>query len=127
MSQLDDKLRGRPVETRLLVMAPEEPSERRTFLLPAQPTYGELAELMKLLGVKDCEHVTVLADFAGGLNFRRADMFVDEMGHPKGLPRNEAATAIYRRNALLHQGVKDPEALDWIAGPAVLFEREIWT
>jgi hypothetical protein len=48
------------------------------------------------------------------------------MGHPKGLPRNENATVIYRRNALLRQGVKDPETLPWIAGPAVLFERIVW-
>lgn len=127
MSQLDDKNRGRLVETRLLVMAPEEPSERRTFQLAQQPTYDELAELMKLLGVENCEHVSVLADFAGGLAFKRADMFVDEHGHSKRLPRNEAATAIYRRNALLHQGVKDPESLPWIAGTAVLFERVVWT
>ena len=115
--------------TRVLIMKPEEPNESRTFELPQTPTYGELAAVLHIIfgpGV-DFEHVNVLADFAGGLNFKRADMFVDEMGHPKGLPRNEAATAIYRRNALLHQGVKDPEALDWIAGPAVLFEREIWT
>lgn len=127
MSQLDDKLRGRPVETRLLVMTPEQPNERRTFQLAQQPTYDELDELMTLLGVENCEHVTVLADFAGGLNFRHADMFVDGDGHAKGLPRNEAATVIYRRNALLHQGVTDPETLPWIAGVAVLFGRVVWT
>jgi hypothetical protein len=38
------------------------------------------------------------------------------------------ATALYLRNALLHQGVKDPETLPpRIAGTAVLFERIVWT
>ena len=108
MSQLDDKLRGPPVTTRLLIMTPDEPNESRAVELPQQPTYGELRAVIEpLLGCEDFEHVSVLADFAGGLKFRRSDMFVDEMGHQKGLPRNEAATAIYRRNALLHQGVKE--------------------
>jgi hypothetical protein len=42
------------------------------------------------------------------------------------LPRNEAATLIYRRNAMLHQGVKDPEEVSFIVGPAVLFDRIVW-
>jgi hypothetical protein len=116
------------METRLLVMKPDQPNERRTFELPMNPSYDELVDLVKLLiGCEHFEHVSVLSDFAGGLAFKRADMFVDEMGHQKRLPRNEAATIIYRRNALMHQGVKDPETLSWIAGPAVLFERRVWT
>jgi hypothetical protein len=115
------------METRLLVMKPGSPEERRTFELPERPTYNELRELLRiLLGECDPEHVAVLADFAGGLNFKRADMFVDEMGHPKRLPRNEAATTLYRRATLLREE-GDPELLDWIAGPAVLFERIVWT
>lgn len=117
------------METKVLILTPNQASERRSFELPEQPSYGELADLVRLL-LPDCEnfeHVSVLADFAGGLNFKRADMFVDEMGHPKGLPRNEAATVIYRRNALLRRDAGDPELLDWIAGPAVLFERIVWT
>ena len=104
--------------TRLLILtAGLQPSETRTFELPERPSDTDIADLVELvIGVTRCEHVSVLADFAGGLNFKRADMFVDEMGHPKGLPRNEAATMIYRRNALLHQGVSDPETLHWIAG-----------
>ena len=116
------------VEIRILVMKPNGPNETRTFELPERPAYGELRELLRLLlGDVDPEHVSVLADFAGGLVFKRADMFVDEMGHRKGLPRNENATVIYPRNALLHQGVRDPETLNWIAGPAILFERIVWT
>jgi hypothetical protein len=108
-------------------MRPDEPNEGLTVDLAPNPEYEALrALLLPLLKCEFFEHVSVLSDFAGGLNFRRADMFVDEMGHPKNLPRNEAATLIYRRNALLNQGAKDPEILDWIAGPAVLFERAVW-
>ena len=120
----------RLIETEILIMWPDEPNETRIFELPEQPSYQELREVVRIvLGSQDMdiEHVTVLADFAGGLAFKRADMFVDEMGHPKGLPRNENATVIYRRNALLNQGVRDPETLDWIAGPAALFQRIVWT
>ena len=116
------------METKVLIMRPDEPNERRTFELPrGRPMTSSPSSCGPSLGCECFEHVTVLADFAGGLDFKRADMFVDEMGHPKNLPRNGNATAIYRRNALLHQGVKDPETLDWIAGPAVLFERIVWT
>ena len=116
------------METRFLIMTPDQPNEKRTVDLPRLPDYRQLAEVIRpLLGCKWFEHVKVLADFNGGLNFKRADMFVDERGHDKGLPGNEAATIIYRRNALLHQGVTDPEMLPWVAGPAVLFERIVWT
>jgi hypothetical protein len=116
------------VKTRFLVLRPEEPNEGLTVELPRRPTYEQIAAVVRpVLQCEWFEHVSVLADFKGGLAFGRADMFVDEMGHPKNLPRNGNATAIYRRNALLHQGVKDPETLDWIAGPALLCERVIWT
>jgi hypothetical protein len=54
-------------------------------------------------------------------------MFVNELGRLTGLERNEAATIIYRRNTLYHKpGQHQPEDLDWIAGPAVLFEHQVW-
>jgi hypothetical protein len=116
------------METRLLIMTPDEPNERRTIELPQRMSYHALADLLKpIIGCENIEHVSVLSDFNGGLDFKRSDMFVDEMGHQKRLPRNEAATLIYRRNALLHQSVLDAETLSWIAGPAVLFERRVWT
>jgi hypothetical protein len=120
---------GRMMETRLLIMKPDEPNERRTIELPERPGYPEIRDLVRLLipGCEHIEHVSVLADFNGGLDFRRSDMFVDEDGHAKRLPRNENATIIYRRNALMHQGVKDAETLSWIVGTAVLFQRTIWT
>ena len=67
------------------------------------------------------EHVAVLHEG------RRADMFVDEDGHAKRLPRNEAATRIYRANWMAHHPDDDPEALPWIAGLAVLFGRRVWS
>jgi hypothetical protein len=115
------------METKVLIMTPDQPNEHRIFELPERPSYHEIAELMQLLiGCEHCEHVNVLADFAGGVAFKHSDMFVDEIGQQKRLPRNENATVVYRRNALLHQGVRDPESLPSIVGVAVLFERRIW-
>jgi hypothetical protein len=117
------------METKLLVMAPGQPNEQRIFELPERPGFHEIDDLVKLLipGCQNIEHVSVLADFAGGLNFVLADMFVDELGHMKHLPRNENATAIYRRNAMIKHSVTDAESLSWIAGVAVLFQRIVWT
>lgn len=116
------------MKTKMLIMRPEEPNEKREVELPKYPSYPTLRDLVgPIIGCHHIEHVTVLADFEGATAYRRSDMFVDEDGHAKGLPFNGNATAIYRRNALLHQGVKDPETLSWIAGPAVLFDRIVWT
>jgi hypothetical protein len=116
------------VKTKMLIMIPEQSNEGREIEMVRYPSYETLKDLLcPIIGCKWIEHVSVLADFKGGLNFKRADMFVDEDGHAKGLAFNGNATAIYRRNALLHQGVKDPESLSWIAGPAVLFDRIVWT
>jgi hypothetical protein len=116
------------MKTKMLIMRPDEPNESREVDLVRYPDYGTLRDLLvPIIGCKYVEHVSVLADFKGGLDFKRADMFVDEDGHARGLERNGNATAIYRRNALLHQGVTDPETLSWIAGPAVLFDRIVWT
>lgn len=75
---------------------------------------------MPLLDGGDLEHVSVL--FGG----RRADMFVDDRGIEKDLPRNEAATAIYRANWLSRHPGADPESIPAIYGLAVLFDRIVW-
>lgn len=67
------------------------------------------------------EHVTVL------LNGKRSDMFVDEFSRIHDLPLNRAATAIYRANWLSRHPETDPEEMDWIAGPAVVFSTQVWT
>ena len=64
---------------------------------------------------------------------RPADMFVSELGHLEldtrpPLPRNDAATDIYRAHWRGKYPGDDPERLPWIAGPAVLFtNRIVWT
>ena len=116
------------MKTTMLIMTPEGPHSTREVELPIVPSYETLRDLITpIIGCEHVEHVSVLADFAGGTNFKRADMFVDEDGHARRLPRNGAATVIYRRNAIINQGIKDPEELSWIAGPAVLFNRIVWT
>lgn len=69
---------------------------------------------------RDFEHVTVLHD--GEVT----DLFVDEIGQIKGLPRNEEATRIYRNNWMTQHPDQDPESLPDIVGPAVLVSRRIW-
>jgi hypothetical protein len=115
------------METRLLVMTPNFPNERRSFELPQRPSHDEISDLIGVLisGCERCEHFVVLADFNGGLDFKDADMFADLERVQKKLPWNENATVISRRAAML-QGAKNPKALPWIAGPAVLFQRRVW-
>jgi hypothetical protein len=78
-------------------------------------------ELQETLHCNWPEHVSVL--FEG----KPADMFVDENGHAKNLPRNEAATAIYRAYSLRQHPNTDPESLPFIAGTAVLFDAPVWS
>jgi hypothetical protein len=112
----------------MLIMRPEAPNHKMEIELVKYPSYDTLKTLLgPIIGCHHIEHVSVLADFEGATAFRRADMFVDEDGHAKGLPRNGNATEIYRRNATIHQDVKDQETLSWIAGTAVLFDRIVWT
>jgi hypothetical protein len=96
--------------------------EERSALMTPEPDIKELhAVLDPLFFKRNWEHVTVL--FEG----RRADMFVDERGRLDDLPRNDAATAIYRAGWLARFPESNPEDLHWIAGTAVLFERVVWT
>ena len=55
-----------------------------------------------------------------------ADMFVDEDGLTKRLPRNKKATAIYRNNWLTQHPNTDPESMACIVGPAVVFSARVW-
>jgi len=72
------------------------------------------------------EHVSVL--YNGG----RADMFVAEMGHMAlttrpPMPPNPVATSIYRAAWMAHHPGDNPSDLPEIAGPAVLFDKIVWT
>ena len=98
----------------------DEPLIQHADLAP-EPTYFALRDIIKpLLNDADLEHVSVL--FKG----ERADMFVDEIGLMKGLPRNDAATDIYRANTLARHPNTAPESLSYIAGTAILFMRRVW-
>lgn len=96
-------------------------ASRHVFKWPRDPGFDLIRKLVEpLLNGAHLEHVTVMHDG------KRRDMFVDDEGLLKRLPRNDRATAIYRSNWISrHPGV-DPETLNWIAGPAILFERIIW-
>lgn len=88
---------------------------------PTEPGFDAINKLVQpLIGGGHIEHVSVLHDG------KRRDMFVDEEGRLKGLPRNERATAIYRTAWLSHNPGRDADDLPHIAGPAVLFTRRVW-
>lgn len=117
--------------TRFLVMRPGLPHESGAVEWPREPMLAQLrSTILPFLNGGDLEHVSVLADptFVIGTRgtWRPLDMFVDENFALKGLPLNDAATVIYRRNWLLQHPGDDPESLDQICGPAVLFSRRVW-
>lgn len=117
------------MQTKFTIYWPSGTAEEREADLPATPTFFELeAVLQPIFGPGHWfEHVTVLKPgLKPGAEPIAADLFVDENGHSLGLPRNEAATQIYRANALRQKPKLDPESLAWIVGPAVLFERRVW-
>ena len=69
----------------------------------------------------DLEHVNVF------VNGAYTDLFIDEVGQLKGLPHNEAATAVYRNNILTHDPDQhDPDDLPDIVGDAILFSEKVW-
>lgn len=110
--------------TGALILHADGTRTERLVDLSAEPRYGEIRAAIRsllVLGKAFPEHVTVLHEGT------RADMFVHEDGHGEGLPRNEAATAIYRAAWLRDHPADDPETLPWIAGPAVIFDRIVWS
>jgi hypothetical protein len=107
--------------TTFTILHADGSSETRSAELAAEPGFDALDQLLRpLLDGGDLEHVNVFHDG------RYTDMFVDEIGMLKGLPRNEAATAIYRNNTLVHVPGTNPESLPAIYGTAVLFNRKVW-
>lgn len=116
------------MKTRILIMRPGEAAELRDVEVPDDGAYEALKAIVEPITGHPLEHVTVWADFTGGNAFKRADMFVNELGHLQEppLPRNDAATEIYRRNALMNHGEAMPERLPVIVGPAILFEHIVW-
>jgi hypothetical protein len=108
------------------IVRPDGSHEAGDVTWPAQPSYDRLKFFVEPIVQGNLEHVTVLDDFAGGTNYVRSDMFVNEDGHLLHLPRNVIATRIYRRNWLLRHPGTDPESIPFIVGPAILFDRRVW-
>jgi hypothetical protein len=92
-------------------------------VMTVPPTSEELRRVVEPHLQADMEHVYIFNDRTEN---HRGDMFVDETGQLKDLPRNESATAMYRRAWVLATG-EDPETLPWIAGVAVVFDEVVWT
>lgn len=110
------------VTTTYTILRADGSSEEHTVELPLAPSLDQLrAIILPVLGKGNWpQRVAVLH------NARRTDMFVDEDGLLRGLPRNEAATAIYRANWLaMHPGT-EPESLAYVVGDVVLFSRPVW-
>jgi hypothetical protein len=103
-------------------------SEAGTFadheiLMDEKPSYDDLRSLVEPhLGGARLMHVRVLCPLLGAWT----DMFVDEMGALRRLPRNDDATRIYRNGFLSKRPDDDPEKLPYIAGTAVVFLRQVW-
>lgn len=109
------------MNTKYTVIRPDGTEQTHQIKLPAAPTLQTLRSLIvPHLDGGDLEQVSVLHNGKG------TDMFVDEEGLLKRLPRNDKATAIYRAHYLnQHPGI-DPEQLGFIAGTAVIFDRRVW-
>lgn len=108
--------------TRYTVFRPDGTRSDHEIDWPEEPGYDAISALVRpLLDGQPLEHVFVLHNGA------RRDLFVDEEGAMNGLPRNEAATAIYRNNWLTRHPGTDPETIPAIYGVAILFpDRIIW-
>jgi hypothetical protein len=118
------------MKTAILILHVDSRAEKRNVSLPpGQQFHAALRKIVTEIVGEPMEHVKVFTDFNGGPNYRYLDMFVNELGHMKDppLPRNQAATFIYRRNWMSHANKPgNPEDLPWIAGPAVLFRDPVW-
>lgn len=103
--------------TRYTVFRPGEAPETDEIDLPEAPNLVDLGEVLAPVfpGAR-LERVAVLHDG------KRADMFVDENGHAKGLPDNAEASAVYQAFAR-SKGMRNDHM---IAGAAVLFHRPVW-
>lgn len=111
--------------TKYLILRPGKPAQTVEIDMPREPDYLDLKKVVGSI-IPKFEHVSVLHDFTGGANYVPTDMFVDEDGVAKDLPRNEAATTIYRRAAMRRDPLQWPESLSYIYGPALVFSRLVW-
>ena len=109
------------MKTKFTIYRVGEEPEQREVDIPRDPGYVALAGIIEpLLDGNYLERVAVLVDG------KPTDMFVDEMGHLKNLPTNEAATGIYRALTMRLRPETNPETLHAIAGTAIVFHRRVW-
>jgi hypothetical protein len=107
------------------VLKPDGTTTKHTAEMTIEPTYRELkAAVQPHLDGGEILHVAILKRNG---HDRAADMFVDEMGVLKKLPRNEKATQFYRASWLKRHPKTDPETMPHIAGVAVVFEETVWS
>jgi len=116
------KTRQFPVD----VLTPGAKRRRLELTMAPVPAYAELAAKVAPLIGGSIEHVRIWDKHQEIY----ASMFVDEQSISKGLPRNEAATKIYRANMIAHskdpRAKLDPERLPAIYGAAVVFKCNVW-
>lgn len=111
------------METFYTILRADGSSERLSVDWSDHPTLEQLHSVLDpVLGTDNFEHVYVL-----GENDKPRDMFVDEIGHWKHLTRNDAATELYRRATLRRYPQMPPEAINYIVGAAVVFDRIVWS
>lgn len=109
------------IATQFTILRADGTEEVRTERMNDKPGYMVLQVLVRpIIGCEYAERVRVLHDG------QALDMFVDESGLDKRLPRNVKATAIYRNNVMTQKPDTDPESLPDVVGDAVLFSRSVW-
>ena len=109
------------MKTLMLVLQPNGDERSVTLDLPEKPNYDQLKKALEpYFKEAYTEHVNVLTDEG------YTDMFVDEDGFTKHLQRNEKATKLYRNNWLKQHPHVHPESMNYIVGPAVIFNRRVW-
>lgn len=110
-----------PTKYRFIYAVEDKPDEEFEVQWPKDPGYDLIMTVVEQIFPRHTsEHVSVL------YNNQPCDMFVDETGHWKKLPRNNKATDIYRANWLKQHPTAHPETLSHIVGDVILFERRIW-
>jgi hypothetical protein len=106
--------------TKYTVLQPDGGSDVRYVTWPVEPGYEAIRDVVEPILKADLEHVTVL------YKDKRTDMFVDDCGALKHLPRNDAATEIYRAAYLKRHPDTDKEKMPAIYGTAIIFDRQVW-
>lgn len=112
--------------TRYILLRPDAAPEGGQINWPRFPGLERVRALVPTIDFRDYHQSLVLADMRGGDNFVPTDLFFDNQGVAKNLPRNEEATAIYRRGFMLRMPNRDPEKLSAVFGLALLFSRRVW-